>query len=467
MSYGSRTSANSIDWILVSVFFAIVLTGWLMLYTYSYDGDGAFWFSFDSIVGSQTIWIGVALACFIVCISLDWRIWSTLSYPIYILTLLALIAVLLFGKEINGASSWFSILGFSIQPSEFAKLGTALGVSAFLGQTNLNINNPAKASLCFLLFLIPAFLIIRQPDAGTAIIFMSFMVPLFRAGLNPVFYILGFSIAFIFIGSLLWSPFFVLLLILLATYFVLVYSAKANRLPLSIWILLSLFTLASYNYFDYRYILLLVFLSAFYFLFLSYKEGKYKLMIATVVLCLASIALSFGTSWTFNNILEQHQRNRLNDWLRPELSDRHGSLYNIIQSKTAIGSGGLAGKGFLDGNMTKLNYVPEQSTDFIFSILGEEQGFLGSASLILLMMVMLYRLTVIAERATLPFVRYYAYSLAGILFFHYFINIGMTMGLMPVIGIPLPLMSKGGSSIITFFIMMAILLSMDRQGRRV
>jgi len=203
---------------------------------------------------------------------------------------------------------------------------------------------------------------------------------------------------------------------------------------MSIWILLSLFTLASYNYFDYRYIFLLVIASGLYFLFLSYKEAKYKLMGITVFLCLVSIALSFGTSWTFNNVLKHHQRERLNVWLRPELSDPHGALYNIIQSKTAIGSGGLSGKGFLDGNMTKLNYVPEQSTDFIFSILGEEQGFLGSASLIILMMVMLYRMTVIGERATLPFVRYYAYSLAGILFFHYFINIGMTMGLMPVIG---------------------------------
>lgn len=467
MSYGSRTSANSIDWILVSVFFAIVLTGWLMLYTVSYEGDGDFWFSLDSIVGSQTIWIGVALACFTVCVSLDWRIWSTLSYPIYILTLISLVAVLIFGKEINGASSWFSIMGFSIQPSEFAKFGTALGVSAFLGQTNLNINSVGKAALCFGLFLVPAFLVFRQPDAGTAIIFLSFMVPLFRAGLSPIIYILALSIAFIFIGSLMWSPFFVLLFILLATYFVLIYSSKSNRLPFSIWILLSLFTLASYNYFDYRYILLLLMAAALYFLFLTYKEGKYKLMGVTVFLCLASIALSFGTSWTFDNILEAHQRNRLNDWLRPELSDRHGSLYNIIQSKTAIGSGGLAGKGFLDGNMTKLNYVPEQSTDFIFSILGEEQGFLGSASLILLMMVLLYRLTVIGERATLPFVRYYAYSLAGIFFFHYFINIGMTVGLMPVIGIPLPLMSKGGSSMITFFIMIGILLNMDRAGRRV
>lgn len=467
MSAINRKTGNNIDWLLTSVFFSIVFVGWLMLYTYSYEGDGSFWFSFDSVVGRQTIWIGVAVLAFLVFISLDWRIWSTLSYPIYAITFLSLIAVLLFGKEAKGASSWFDIMGYSIQPSEFAKLGTALGVSAFLGQTNLDINQFGKSVLVFLLFLAPAFLIFLQPDAGTAIIYMSFMVPLFRAGLNPIIYVLTFSIAFIFIGSLIWSPFLVLLVILLVAYFVLVYSCKNNRLPMSILILLGLFTLASYNFFDYRYIFLLVVLSGLYFLFLTYKEAKYKMMTVTVLLSIGSIAFAFGTQWTFDNILKHHQRERINVWLRPELSDPHGALYNIIQSKTAIGSGGFSGKGFLKGNMTKLNYVPEQATDFIFSILGEEQGFIGSASLIMLMVILLFRLTVIAERATLPFVRYYAYSLAGIFFLHYFINIGMTIGIMPVIGIPLPLMSKGGSSLITFFIMMAILLKMDQAGRRV
>jgi len=186
MSSRSRTSTNSVDWILVSVFFAIVFTGWLMLYTVSYEGQGSWWFSLDSIVGKQTIAIGVALACFILCISLDWRIWSTLSYPIYIVIVFSLIAVLFFGKEVKGASSWFSIMGFSIQPSEFAKFGTALGVSAFLGQTNLNINNISKAFVCFMLFLGPAFLIFLQPDAGTAIIFMSFIY-LYTSNVNRLY----------------------------------------------------------------------------------------------------------------------------------------------------------------------------------------------------------------------------------------------------------------------------------------
>jgi len=466
MAKTSLRSTHPIDWILLSVFFSIALIGWLMLYTVSYEGGGLGSFSFDSIVGKQTIWIGVAVVLFIVFYSLDWRIWNNLALPIYLTTLLSLVVVLIFGKEVKGASSWFEIFGYSIQPSELAKWGTALGVSAYLGQTNMDINNMRRALVAFAFFLIPAFLIFLQPDAGTAIIFLSFLIPLFRAGLNPVIYFLGFSLAFIFIGSLLWSPHFIILIIILVSYAILSYSVKNSKIPLSILLMVSLFVFASYNFIAHGYLFVGLVLAGTYFAFLTYKEAKYRLMIMTALLSVFAIALSIGTSWAFENILKPHQRERLNVWLKPELSDPHGSLYNIIQSKTAIGSGGFSGKGFMEGTMTRLNYVPEQSTDFIFSILGEEQGFLGCFSLIILMMVLLFRLTIIGERATLPFVRYYAYSLAGILFFHFFINLGMTMGIMPVIGIPLPLMSKGGSSLVTFFIMFAVLIKMDQTGRR-
>jgi len=462
-----RTNQAALDWVLLTVFFAIVVVGWLMLYTASYNGDGGLWFSFESTIGRQTIWIGVAMVCFLVFISLDWRLWSSLAYPIFICTTISLVAVLIFGKEVKGATSWFNVFGYSVQPSEFAKLGTALGLSAYLGQTNIDINEFGKTLVAFAIFLIPAFLIFLQPDAGTAIIFISFMVPMYRAGLNPILYILAISLGFIFIGSLLWDPFLMLIIILLVAYMVWAYNSKDNRLPLSLFLLLCLFSIASYNFIDYRIILITVLLCGFYFGFLVYREARYKLLSVNAILCVGASILSFGTSWGFENILKSHQKERINVWLRPELSDPHGALYNIIQSKTAIGSGGFTGKGFLDGNMTRLNYVPEQATDFIFSIMGEEQGFIGSASLILLMTFLLYRLTLMAERATLPFVRYFAYSIAGILFFHFFINIGMTMGIMPVIGIPLPLMSKGGSSMVTFFIMISILLKMDQAGRRV
>lgn len=467
MASRNLRSQVSFDWVVLSLFGSIVAIGWLMLYTSSYEGDSGLWFSFDSVIGKQTLWLGASIIAFLVISSLDWRIWSSVAYPVYAITVISLVGVLLFGKEVKGASSWFSIMGYSFQPSEFAKIGTALGISSYLSQVGFNVNNIRKFLVSASIIMIPAFLILLQPDAGTAVIFLSFMIPLYRAGLNPIIYLLVFLIAFIFIGSLIWSPALILLVTLLLGYMVWVYYCSDNRIALSLLLLLSLFIAASYNYISYPILLTVLMLSGIYFAFLAYKKGRYRLIVINSVVMLCAITLSFGTDWAFNNILKHHQKERINVWLRPDLSDPHGSLYNIIQSKTAIGSGGLTGKGFLDGTMTKLNYVPEQSTDFIFSILGEEQGFIGSASLILLMTFLLFRLTLIAERATLPFVRYFAYSIAGLLFFHFFINIGMTMGIMPVIGIPLPLMSKGGSSLLSFFIMIAILLKLDSGSKRI
>ena len=460
-----RRSRVSIDWILLSVFLSILFIGWLMLYAASYQGPG-FWFDFNSIVGRQTIWLGVALICFTIFLTFNWRIWNTLAYPIYIACILSLVAVLLFGKEIKGASSWFSIFGYSLQPSEFAKMGTALGIAAFLSRPNINLNEITVVLQAAGLILIPAFLIFLQPDAGTAMIFLSFLVPLYRAGLNASLYLLGFSLAFIFIGSLLWNPFVMLILILLGAYFFLVLNLKNNNGPLAILLLTGLFAFASYSYLNYAWLLIAMLLAGIYFFYLLFNEGKYRALIIGLSIIVTATILSFGTQWAFDNILKPHQRARINVWLKPHLSNPQGDLYNIIQSKTAIGSGGLSGKGFLKGTMTKLNYVPEQHTDFVFSILGEEQGFLGSISLIVLYTFMLFRISVIAERAAFPFIRYYAYGIAGILFLHFFINIGMTMGIMPVIGIPLPLISKGGSSLVAFSIMMALLLKMDMSRSR-
>ncbi len=457
-----RAAAKSIDWILLSVTVAIVAIGWLMLYAASYESDASL-FSFSSAIGSQTIWLGVsAVICMAIMVT-DWRIWSSFAYPIMIATTLSLAAVLILGKEIKGATSWFSIFGFSVQPSEFAKLGTALGFSAYLSQPNINLENVKTIIQACLIFLVPAGLIVLQPDPGTAIVFLAFFVPLFRAGLNASFYILGLSLAFIFIGSLIWSPFLMFILILLSACLFLTLDLKEYKLPMSILLLLSLFCLASYNFVDYRILLGLAVIAVGYVSYQSFNQGKYRTLITGLIIaCLAS-ALSFGTKWSFENILKSHQQDRINVWLRPDLCDPQGSLYNIIQSKTAIGSGGIAGKGFLNGSMTNLNYVPEQKTDFIFSTLGEEQGFVGSFSLIVLFTLMLLRISVIAERAKMLFVRYYAYSIAGFIFFHFFINVGMTMGIMPVIGIPLALMSKGGSSLIAFLVMITILLKMDQK----
>ncbi len=455
-----RKSAVSIDWIFLSVFLSIVLIGWLMLYASSYQGPG-FWFDFNSSIGRQTIWLGVASLTFLAVLAIDWRIWNSLSYPIYFICLLLLIAVLIFGREIKGASSWFSIMGFSIQPSEFAKIGTALALSAFLSKPNLSLEINKNILIGIGLFAVPSFLIFIQPDAGTAMIFLAFVIPLFRAGLNASLYIVALSLGFIFIGSLIWNPNVMILIIFIASYFFLGFNIKSKKVSFGIVILLSLFSISSYHFINYGLLLLVLILSGGYYFYQLFKLGKYRELILFSGLIVGSIGLSYGTQWAFNNILKPHQQARINVWLKPHLSDPKGELYNIIQSKTAIGSGGFSGKGFLNGTMTKLNYVPEQNTDFVFSILGEEQGFIGSISLIILFTVMLIRVSIIAERASFPFIRYFAYSFAGLLFLHFFINIGMTVGIMPVIGIPLPLISKGGSSLLAFSIMGAMLLKMD------
>jgi len=467
MSKVSRTKRAGLDWLVLSLFFALALIGWLMLFSYSYSDGPENLVSFSSVVGRHTVWLAVSVIAFLVCISIDWRVWMTFSYPIYAITTLALIAVLLFGKVVKGASSWFEIFGLTIQPSEIAKFGTSLAVASFLSQVNLNLNNVVKALSAAAIFLTPALLIFIQPDAGTAIIFLSFLIPLYRAGLHPMIYVLAFSVAFIFLGSLIWSPPLIILVILLGAYFMMLQNIKDNSRALSILLLLTLFTIASYPFMDYRYILLLLLAVALYFSFLLFREAKYKTIGIIVTMAVMSMALAIGTQWAFDNILKKHQQARINTWLKPSESDRQGSLYNLIQSKTAIGSGGFSGKGYMEGSMTKLDYVPEQATDFVFTILGEEQGFIGGFSVIFLMTFLIIRLTIIAEKATLPFVRYYSYCLAGIFFFHFFINIGMTLGIVPVIGIPLPLLSKGGSSLVTFFIMMAILVKMDSASRRI
>lgn len=455
-----RRSAVTFDWILISVFISILLIGWLMLYVSSYDEAGP-WFDLSSAVGRQTIWMGISALVFIAVLNLDWRIWNSLSYPLYIIGVLSLVAVLIFGKEIKGASSWFSIFGFTIQPSEFAKAGTALALAAYLGKPGVSLENTKTILAAAAIFFVPAFLILLQPDAGTAIVYMAFLIPMFRAGLNAGLYILGLSLGFIFIGSLIWSPVIMLLIIILASYLFQSLSVAEKRIPLSLLLLLSLFTLSSFNFINYSLLVLILLLSGVYFFALLFKEGKYRELLLSFILIIGSTALSFGTQWAFDSVLKPHQQARINVWLKPHLSDPKGDLYNIIQSKTAIGSGGFTGKGFLNGTMTRLNYVPEQNTDFVFSILGEEQGFLGSISLIVLFTTLLFRISTIAERAAFPYIKYYAYGVAGLLFFHFFINIGMTMGIMPVIGIPLPLLSKGGSALFAFTVMIAILLRMD------
>ena len=460
MSTSRQTSTTSFDWISFSLYISLVVIGLLMLYATDYNQDTAF-FDFTPSFQRQLIWVVISLAAFVLMLIVDWKVWYTFAYPLFGLAIFLLVFVLLFGTEVKGARAWISIIGFRFQPSEFAKLGTCVALSAYLSSSRFSFSEPRSVLTLFGLVLSPVLLILMQPDAGSAIVFGSFFIMFFRSGLTPAIYILGLSFIFVFIFSLIYSPYVVMLALFIGG-LVFCISQLDNKL---IWTLAvgSMSIAASVLFYQGFRLAALIGLLSLMTIFLLYLIQKGKAKFSTMLFSSVFVLtlFSFGSNYAFHNFLQAHQKDRINVWLQPDKTDPHGSRYNLIQSQAAIGSGGLQGKGFLNGTMTKLNYVPEQSTDFIFSTIGEEQGFIGSIGIVILFTILLIRMTIIAERSRHKFILHYAYGFAGILFFHYFINIGMTMGLMPIVGIPLPFISRGGSSLLIFSIMMGILLKMD------
>ncbi len=455
-----------IDWITLSVFFSLLIVGWLMLYAATYVEGSESFIEFNSPIGKQTIWVFISVMAFLIVQLIDEKIWNSLSYIIYAGSIFLLLVVLFLGTEIKGARSWFVFSGFSFQPSEIAKFGTSLALASFLSFYKINVKSIKYMMGAVGIIMGPVILILLQPDAGSAVVFSSLFIVLYRSGISSVYYIIAGFLFFIFIGSLVYSFKAITLLSLLVGSAVLIFNKyKPLRAGLLLLVLASMSIAIYHNgYHLYGILIAASALIGFSIWYLIDRKSSF-LAVVTAPVFLA-IALSFVSSYTFNNILQPHQQDRINVWLRPTKCDPYGSLYNIIQSKVAIGSGGIQGKGFLKGEMTKLNYVPEQSTDFIFSTVGEEQGFIGSFMVIFLFTLLLIRITIIAERGKNRFITYYAYSVASIIFIHFFINIGMAMGLMPVIGIPLPFLSKGGSSLLGFSIMMGVLLKMDQARLR-
>lgn len=433
-----------------------------MVFSTLYDESNPYAFlDMTTSIGAQTMWVVVSILIFLATLTLDWKFWNVIAFSAYGITILLLILVLIFGREINGAKAWFSFGFFSFQPAEWAKFATALAVSSYLSFNKSSLTNSNVFIIAMALFMAPALLVLLQPDLGSALVFFSFFILMYRRGMSPVIIIISMILIAIFVFSLLYSPVFVtLFLIFLGAAIAIFNTEKIQRA--SIYVLILLATIIFLLIQKENIWVFLPAIAAFVtFLVMQFRKRNYKL----IILVSASIGIfslfSFGTDYFFNNILRPHQQDRINVWLRPEKCDPRGSLYNIIQSKMAIGSGGLMGKGFLNGEMTKFNYVPEQSTDFIFTSIGEEQGFIGSVGVILLFTMLLIRCIIIAERANLEFIRNYGYAVAGIIFTHFFFNIGMTTGLLPVVGIPLPFISKGGSSLTAFSIMIGVLIKMD------
>lgn len=470
MAKSKATGFRSMDWATFSLYLSLVAVGWLMVFTVGYgDGyTGGLNGFLSSAAGKQTIWIGISLFVFsIIFFLIDWKIWRTLSNLIYAFSIVLLIAVLFLGTTIKGATSWFSIGGFSFQPSEIAKFAACLAMANFLSSYNTSLRDFKSLATAFAIFLAPMGLILLQPDAGSALVFLSFLLVLFREGLSPNYFIIGGAAGGVFLLGLVYDPIVIVLSLILLSLLVLAFNVPIKTRVY--WIGGALFVGAAIIY-AYRIedtgkfenyalaggLLVLLVLSIF-----LWQKRKSRIVNAMGLVLILGSGISVAANYGFNNVLKPHQQDRINVWLRPGLCDPRGSLYNVIQSKMAISSGGLQGKGFLKGTMTKFNYVPEQSTDFIFCTIGEEQGFIGTFGIVALFLILLIRITLLAERQRTAFARHYAYCVVGILFIHFFINIGMTMGLTPIIGIPLPFISKGGSSLLGFTIMLAVLLKLD------
>lgn len=395
------------------LYFILVLIGWVNVYAAVYNQEHQYIFDLSQNYGKQLIWIGTSAFLALVILIIDAKFFSTFSYVIYFLIIAMLIGVLLFGKEIAGSKSWFQIGSFSIQPAEFAKFATVLALAKFLSKMDLNLNKLSTKAIAIAIIFTPAVLILLQHDTGSAMVFTALILVLYREGLSGNILLLGLFVAILFILALLINK-FILIGLLAANSILIFYLYKGLRKKL-VWIVGIFILTAGYVY---------------------------------------------SVDYAFENILESHHKKRINVLIGKD-TDIRGAGYNIHQSKIAIGSGGFAGKGFLKGTQTKFDFVPEQSTDFIFCTVGEEWGFLGSFVIIILFLALLTRLVLIAERQRSKFSRIYGYGVASIIFFHFAVNIGMTIGLFPVIGIPLPFISYGGSSLWGFTILLFIFIKQD------
>jgi rod shape determining protein RodA len=404
---------QNIDWVLVMLYLVMVTMGWFNIYAAVYNEEYKSIFDTTQSYGMQLVWIVTSLFIAFVILVIDGEFFPRFAWPVYGAFVLLLVAVIFVGAEVKGSKSWIGVGAFRVQPAEFAKFATNLALAKYLSNINIKIEKLSTKLIASAIFAVPALIIILQNETGSALVYAAFVLVLFREGLSGNILILGVAMAILFVLSLL-----------------------VDETVLSI---------------------ILVGLAAASFIFVRFKMRN--IMITGGIL-VASLAFVHSVDYAFVNILEPHQKKRINVLLGKEV-DPKGAGYNVNQSMIAIGSGGLLGKGYLKGTQTKYNYVPEQSTDFIFCTVGEEWGFLGSVIVLGLFVILLLRIIYLAERQRSTFSRIYGYGLASIIFLHLAINIGMTIGLAPVVGIPLPFFSYGGSSLWSFTILTFIFVRLD------
>ncbi len=461
MSRTVESSAKEIDWLTIVLYLGLVLTGWLMIYAVGVENSPNP-FDLAERHGNQFVWICFSILIGGLLLIIDGRFYQQAAYIFFGIAMLVLLFTLVGGKEIAGSKSWLIIGPIRIQPAEPAKFATCLALAAFLSSFNLSLQKFKNQAIALAILGLPMCLVVLQGDAGSALVYSSLLIVLFREGMPAQLYIFGITMVILTILSLVFNIYNVLIGLILITGSALTIQGQRSNRPFIGFIIIAaaLIYVASQNYMMYAAIGMAVVWLAWWIRRITLTKRRSNLIVfltATIALGIYATVVNYG----FNEFLQPHQKDRINVWLKPSEADLFGSLYNVNQSKKAIGSGGLSGKGFLQGEMTKMEFVPEQVTDFIFCTIGEEHGFIGAFALILLFTSLLMRIVVIAERQRSRFTRVYAYGVASILFFHLLVNVGMTIGLMPVIGIPLPFISYGGSSLLSFTMLIAILVKLD------
>lgn len=412
LSYKS-TATKGFDGRLILYYSLLVIIGWLTIFSTSYNPNINIGFSFSLPYVRQIIWIGTSIVLAVVILLIDTRIIQHYSYHLYLFCLLLVISTFFIGSKVNGATSWIKIGSFSIQPTEFMKLATALALAKFFNEGKTLVEKRRLWLIAFGLILTPAFIILLQKDTGSALVFLSFIILFYREGMTGIIFIFGAFAVFLFVFTLLTNEIYAIALLTL--------------LLIIAWII---------------------------------NRNDKKKIIRNIIIYAVALVFIGAVNIGYNKVLQPHQKQRI-DTILGKTSDPKGADFNLNQSKIAIGSGGFFGKGYLNGTQTKLNFVPEQSTDFIFCAIGEEWGFMGSCVLGTLFLALVIRILRLSEKQRNPYVRYYGYGIAGIIAFHFFINIGMTIGLVPIIGIPLPFISYGGSSLWAFTAMLFIFIKLN------
>ena len=463
----SNNILASTDWISVGLYLMLVLLGWVNIYAAVYNEEHQSIFDLSQRYGKQLVWILAGLLLAVIVFLIDSKFYSFFAYILYGISIVLLIAVMIVGKEIHGARSWFQFGSLHLQPSEFAKIAACLALARYLSSSNLKIKSFNTSIWILSIIFLPSLLIAIQPDMGSALVYIALILVAYREGFSELILMVGIILAVLFFLALLINQFLILVILTglaLLAFWILSRSLK-KTLAGGLLILIPsvlLFLLVERKILNLnRYYIILLSMALAVPVFLVYSYRKRLRYVSLILLFLAgSAAFTFSVDYVFNNVLKEHQQHRVNILLGIE-SDPLGIGYNVAQSKIAIGSGGLTGKGFLQGTQTKFDFVPEQSTDFIFCTVGEEWGFLGTSIVLLLFILLLTRLILLAERQRSDFSRIYGYGVVAILFFHFAVNIGMTIGLLPVIGIPLPFFSYGGSSLWAFTILLFIFLRLD------